>query len=57
LSSPRRLCASFSGGRSVARGAFWPGAGICGALIRGGAWLHRVAGQREPVDQVVGGPI
>jgi hypothetical protein len=27
------------------------------ALIRGGTWLHHEAGQPEPVDQVVSGPI
>ena len=30
---------------------------ICGALIRGGTRLHHEAGQPEPVDQVVSGPI
>jgi hypothetical protein len=40
-----------------AAGAFWGGAVICGALIRGGTRLHLEAGQPEPVDQVISGPI
>jgi predicted MFS family arabinose efflux permease len=47
----------FTVGYWWAAGAFWAGAVICGALIRGGTRLHHEAGQPEPVDQVVSGPI
>jgi hypothetical protein len=47
----------FTVGYWWAAGAFWAGAVICGALIRGGTRLQHEAGQREPVDQVVSGPI
>ena len=49
--------AEFTVGYWWAAGAFWAGAVICGALIRGGTRLHHEAGQPEPVDQVVSGPI
>ena len=47
----------FTVGYWWAAGAFWAGAVICGALIRGGTRLHHEAGQPEPVHQVVSGPI
>ena len=40
-----------------AAGAFWAGAVICGALIRGGSRIHHEAGQPEPVDEIVSGLI
>jgi len=46
----------FTVGYWWAAGAFWAGAVICGALIRGGTRLHHEAGQPEPVHQVVSGP-
>ncbi|MDH6628029.1 hypothetical protein M2271_005859 [Streptomyces sp. LBL] len=47
----------FTFGYGWAAGAFWAGAVLCGALIRGGTRLHHEAGRPEPVDQVVSGPI
>jgi hypothetical protein len=47
----------FTVGYWWAAGAFWAGAVICGALIRGDTRLHHEAGQPEPVHQVVSGPI
>jgi hypothetical protein len=40
-----------------AAGAFWAGAVICGALIRGGTRFHHEAGQPESLDEIVSGLI
>jgi hypothetical protein len=40
-----------------AAGAFWAGAVLTGALIRGGTRFHQEAGQPEPLDEIVGGLI
>lgn len=40
-----------------AAGAFWAGAVLSGALIRGGTRFHHEPGQPEPLDEVVGGLI
>ncbi|AYG04654.1 MFS transporter [Gryllotalpicola protaetiae] len=40
-----------------AAGAFWAGAVLSAALIRGGTRLHHEAGQPEPLDEIVGGII
>jgi predicted MFS family arabinose efflux permease len=40
-----------------AAGAFWAGALISGALIRGGTHFHHGAGEPEPLDEIVGGLI
>lgn len=45
----------FSVGFWWAAGAFWAGAVLSGALIRGGTRLHHEAGQPEPLDEIVGG--
>ncbi|UDY23500.1 MFS transporter [Nocardioides sp. Kera G14] len=45
----------FSVGFWWAAGAFWAGALISGALIRGGTRLHHEPGQPEPLDEFVGG--
>jgi hypothetical protein len=47
----------FTVGYCRAAGAFWAGAVICGALIRGGTRLHHEAGQPEPLDEIVSGLI
>jgi hypothetical protein len=44
----------FTVGYWWAAGAFWAGAGICGALIRGGTRFHQEAGQPEPLDEISG---
>jgi EmrB/QacA subfamily drug resistance transporter len=45
----------FTVGYWWAAGAFWAGAVICGALIRGGTRFHHEAGQPEPLDEIVSG--
>ncbi|RNM11493.1 MFS transporter [Nocardioides pocheonensis] len=40
-----------------AAGAFWAGAVICGALIRGGTRFHTEPGEPEPLDEIAGGLI
>jgi EmrB/QacA subfamily drug resistance transporter len=47
----------FSVGFWWAAGAFWAGAVISGALIRGGTRFHHEAGQPEPLDEIVSGLI
>ena len=47
----------FTVGYWWAAGAFWAGAVLCGALIRGGTRFHQEAGQPEPLDEIVGGLI
>ena len=47
----------FTVGYWWAAGAFWAGAVICGALIRSGSRFHHVAGEPEPLDEIVGGLI
>jgi predicted MFS family arabinose efflux permease len=47
----------FTVGYWWAAGAFWAGAVLSGALIRGGTRFHHESGQPEPLDEVVGGPI
>jgi len=47
----------FTVGYWWAAGAFWAGAVICGALIRGGTRFHQEAGQPEPLDEIVSGLI
>jgi len=45
----------FAVGYWWAAGAFWAGAVLSGALIRGGTRFHHEAGQPEPLDEIVGG--
>ena len=40
-----------------AAGAFWAGAVICGAMIRGGTRFHQEAGEPEPLDEILSGLI
>ena len=40
-----------------AAGAFWAGAVLTGALIRGGTRFHQDSGQPEPLDEIAGGLI
>jgi EmrB/QacA subfamily drug resistance transporter len=47
----------FTVGYWWAAGAFWAGAILAGALIRGGTRFHQELGQPEPLDEVVGGLI
>lgn len=47
----------FTVGYWWAAGAFWAGAVLSGALIRGGTRFHHEARQPEPLDEVVGGLI
>lgn len=47
----------FTVGYWWAAGAFWAGAILTGALIRGGTRFHQEAGQPEPLDEIVGGLI
>jgi hypothetical protein len=44
----------FTVGYWWAAGAFWAGAVICGALIRGGTRFHQEAGQPKPLDEISG---
>lgn len=47
----------FTVGYWWAAGAFWAGAVLAGALVRGGTRSHQESGQPEPLDEIVGGLI
>jgi EmrB/QacA subfamily drug resistance transporter len=47
----------FTVGYWWAAGAFWAGAVLASALIRGGTRFHQESGQPEPLDEIVGGLI
>jgi EmrB/QacA subfamily drug resistance transporter len=47
----------FAVGYWWAAGAFWAGAVLSGALIRGGTRSHHEPGEPEPLDEIVGGLI
>jgi hypothetical protein len=47
----------FTVGYWWAAGAFWAGAVLAGALIRGGTRFHQESGHPEPLDEIVGGLI